>query len=123
MKQPSSFKYQVDGATGVGTITLDRPAKMNALTFEVYEERRDLFAAVKSESDMGVIVITGAGRAFFTGGDVHERSLDGLSMGARSRGADSGVADAASGFPAAPVRTSFRRHSRIESVTTSAWPR
>ena len=72
MKQPSSFNYQFDAATHVGTITLDRPAKMNALTFEVYEELRDLFAAVKAEPDLRALVITGAGRAFCTGGDVHE---------------------------------------------------
>ena len=72
MKQPSSFSYELDDATGVGTITLDRPAKMNALTFEVYAELRDLFAAVEADPDVRALVITGAGRAFCTGGDVHE---------------------------------------------------
>ena len=49
MKPPSSFGYPFDDAAQVGTITLDWPAKMNALTFEVYAELRDLFAAVKGE--------------------------------------------------------------------------
>jgi enoyl-CoA hydratase/carnithine racemase len=72
MNQPSSFGYALDVETNVGTITLNRPDKMNALTFQVYEELRDLVAGVKSEPDLRALVITGAGRAFCAGGDVHE---------------------------------------------------
>ncbi len=59
-------------AEGVATITLDRPEKLNALTFEVYADLRDLFAWIPERKDVRVIVITGEGRGFCSGGDVHE---------------------------------------------------
>ncbi len=69
---PKSFRYALDAATGVATITLDRPDALNALTFEVYAELRDCFLALQHERDVKVVVITGAGRAFCSGGNVHE---------------------------------------------------
>lgn len=69
---PSSFRYELDSESGVATITLDRPERLNALTFEVYRELRDLFAALDTEPGVRSIVVTGAGRAFCSGGDVEE---------------------------------------------------
>lgn len=84
MKQPTSFLYQQD-EHGVATITLNRPERLNALTFEVYRELTDLFAALREEKDVRVVVITGSGRAFCSGGDVHDiigelfsRNMEGL---------------------------------------------
>ena len=54
------------------TITLNRPERLNALTFEVYRELTDTFAALRSEGSVRVVVITGAGRAFCSGGDVRD---------------------------------------------------
>jgi len=71
-KTPESFRYEHDTASGVATITLDRPERLNALTFEVYRELRDLFGALDSEPGVRAIVVTGAGRAFCSGGDVEE---------------------------------------------------
>ena len=71
MTNPTSFRYQHDRATGVATITLDRPDRLNALTFEIYAELRDCFDALAGEADVRAVVITGAGKAFCTGGDVH----------------------------------------------------
>lgn len=68
--QPRSFLYGLDG--GVATITLNRPGRLNALTFEVYEELRDTFRALDSERGVRAIVITGSGRAFCSGGDVED---------------------------------------------------
>jgi enoyl-CoA hydratase/carnithine racemase len=56
----------------VGTITLNRPDRKNPLTFESYAELRDLFRALQYASDVKVIVVTGAGGNFCSGGDVHE---------------------------------------------------
>jgi enoyl-CoA hydratase/carnithine racemase len=70
--RPTSFLYQVNQATGVATITLNRPDRLNALTFEVYAELRDTFAALDTEPGVRVVVITGAGRAFCSGGDVED---------------------------------------------------
>lgn len=68
--EPESFLYEFDGDTGVATITLDRPERLNALTFEVYRELRDTFRALDTESGVRSILITGSGRAFCSGGDV-----------------------------------------------------
>ena len=72
MIAPKTFLYAVDPATSVATITLNRPERLNALTFDVYTELRDTFRALDTEAGVRVIVITGAGRAFCTGGDVED---------------------------------------------------
>jgi len=70
--QPKSFLYSLDADTGVATITLNRPDRLNALTFEVYDELRRAFYALHDEEDVRVIVLTGTGRGFCTGGDVED---------------------------------------------------
>ena len=70
MLSPKSFLYEV--RDGVGRITLDRPERLNALTFEVYRELTDAFRALRDEREVRAVVITGAGRAFCSGGDVRE---------------------------------------------------
>jgi enoyl-CoA hydratase/carnithine racemase len=67
---PKSFRYAFDPATAVATITLNRPERLNALTFEVYAELRDTFRALDTEPGVRAVIITGTGRAFCTGGDV-----------------------------------------------------
>jgi enoyl-CoA hydratase/carnithine racemase len=54
------------------TITLDRPERKNPLTFELYAELRDRFRALKSDPSVKVVVLTGAGENFCSGGDVHD---------------------------------------------------
>ncbi|MGB9178584.1 MAG: enoyl-CoA hydratase family protein [Pyrinomonadaceae bacterium] len=83
MIQPKSFLYEEQN--GVATITLNRPERLNALTFEVYRELTDTFAALRCEEGVRAVVITGAGRAFCSGGDVHDiigklfaRDIEGL---------------------------------------------
>ncbi len=56
----------------VGTITFSRPDKLNALTFDVYADLRDLLREVPHRDDVDVLVITGTGRGFCSGGDVEE---------------------------------------------------
>lgn len=67
---PKTFRYEVS-ASGVATITLTRPDSLNSLTFEVYEELRDTFAALDHEEKVRAVMITGEGRAFCSGGDVN----------------------------------------------------
>lgn len=69
---PRSFAYDLDAETSVATITLDRPDRLNALTFEVYEELRNTFRALDTEPGVRAIVLTGRGRAFCSGGDVED---------------------------------------------------
>jgi len=71
MLSPTSFLYEVSDK-GIATITLNRPERLNAITFEVYRELTETFAALRDEKDVRVVVITGAGKAFCSGGDVHD---------------------------------------------------
>ena len=64
------FAWSFEG--GVGTLTLSRPERKNPLTFDSYAELRDLFQALKFANDVKVVVVTGAGGNFCSGGDVHE---------------------------------------------------
>lgn len=67
---PKTFRYELKDRVGV--ITLDRPEKLNALTLDVYAELRDFFVALRSVDAVRAVVLTGAGRAFCSGGDVDE---------------------------------------------------
>lgn len=64
------FQWSVEGS--VATLTLSRPERKNPLTFESYAELRDLFRSLTSAGDIKVVVLTGAGNNFCSGGDVHE---------------------------------------------------
>jgi enoyl-CoA hydratase/carnithine racemase len=59
-------------ADGVATITFSRPDKLNALTFDVYADLRDVLAELPHRGDARVIVLAGQGRGFCSGGDVEE---------------------------------------------------
>ncbi|MEV6877884.1 enoyl-CoA hydratase family protein [Amycolatopsis sp. NPDC051128] len=69
-KEWEHFEFTV--ADGVATVTLDRPEKLNALTFDVYADLRDLIIELPQHEDVRVLVITGRGRGFCSGGDVEE---------------------------------------------------
>lgn len=60
----------VDG--GVATVAFDRPDRLNALTFDVYADLRDLLGELEHRDDVRVLVITGTGDGFCSGGDVNE---------------------------------------------------
>jgi enoyl-CoA hydratase/carnithine racemase len=64
------FDFDIDD--GVATVTFSRPEKLNALTFDVYADVRDLLTELPHRDDVRVLVITGTGRGFCSGGDVHE---------------------------------------------------
>lgn len=65
-----NFDLRIDDR--VATVTFSRPEKLNALTFEVYADLRDLLAEVPQRDDVRALVITGTGRGFCSGGDVNE---------------------------------------------------
>jgi 2-(1,2-epoxy-1,2-dihydrophenyl)acetyl-CoA isomerase len=58
-------------AGAVATVTLNRPAALNAVYGEVFRELLSHLAAIDADSSIRVVVLTGAGRAFCAGGDVH----------------------------------------------------
>jgi len=89
MPSPRSFRYEERDRVGI--ITLDRPDRFNALTFEVYRELSDLFAVIDRRSfdpsgqGARALVLQGEGKAFCSGGDVEDiighlfdRDMEGL---------------------------------------------
>jgi enoyl-CoA hydratase/carnithine racemase len=64
------FRYEVQD--GIATVTFDRPEVLNALTLDIYAQFRDLLATLRGDDAVKVLVLTGAGRGFCSGGDVHE---------------------------------------------------
>ena len=84
MFEPASFLFGLNEETGVATITLNRPDRLNALTFEVYDELRRSFAELHDDGSVRAIVITGSGRAFCSGGDV--KDIIGALLGRDFRG-------------------------------------
>src|SRR5499433_1516151 len=67
---PQHFQWRQEGRVGV--ITLNRPEKKNPLTFESYAELRDTFRNLVYTEDVRVVILTGAGGNFCSGGDVNE---------------------------------------------------
>jgi enoyl-CoA hydratase/carnithine racemase len=67
LPHPTSFAMTLE--RGVVTITLDREKRLNALTFEVYQELAETFEQLDRFDEVRAIVITGRGRGFCSGGD------------------------------------------------------
>jgi enoyl-CoA hydratase/carnithine racemase len=80
-QQWQNFDFSV--ADGVATVTLNRPEKLNALTFEAYADLRDLLAELPYRGDTKVLVLRGKGRGFCGGGDVNEIIGELIKMEAR----------------------------------------
>jgi enoyl-CoA hydratase/carnithine racemase len=64
--------FRFDVADRVGTVTFDRPERLNALTLDVYADLRDLFTEAEHRSDVDALLIAGEGKGFCSGGDVHD---------------------------------------------------
>ena len=69
---PSWEHFDFSVGEGVATIHLNRPEKLNALTFDAYADLRDLVFELPQRGDTRVLVISGEGRGFSSGGDVEE---------------------------------------------------
>ena len=63
-------RWEISGK--VVRVTLDRPDRKNPLSFESYAELRDRFRALKDDGAVKVVVLTGAGENFCSGGDVRD---------------------------------------------------
>jgi enoyl-CoA hydratase len=61
---------------GVGIATLNRPDKLNAMNRRLSSELHDAVKRFEADDAVGCIVVTGAGRAFSAGGDIHEQRED-----------------------------------------------
>jgi enoyl-CoA hydratase/carnithine racemase len=58
---------------GLVTITLNRPAKLNAIDAEMHDELQRACHALKYDADARVVILTGAGRAFSAGDDLRPK--------------------------------------------------
>lgn len=65
----NSLLFEIDD--GIATIRLNDPERLNALTFETYAELERVFGALAEDSNVKVVVLTGAGKGFCSGGSVH----------------------------------------------------
>ena len=72
MNTPKHFDYSLNASTGVAIVRLNRPDRLNALTFDIYDELRQTFKALSTASGVRAVIITGTGKAFCSGGDVHD---------------------------------------------------
>jgi len=65
-----SFIYEVED--GIATVRLNDPDRLNALTFQTYEELEKITGELAHEDAVKVLVLTGTGKGFCSGGSVHE---------------------------------------------------
>ncbi len=78
----SRIRYEVDGAAGVATVTINRPDVLNALDLPTLTEMAAAFQQASWDESVAVVVVTGAGdRAFCTGADLDEQALMGSTSG------------------------------------------
>ncbi|MCI0606029.1 enoyl-CoA hydratase family protein [bacterium] len=68
MMAPESFELHI--ADGIAQIVLSRPEAYNALTFDVYRELNQCFIELQTEDSVRVVILSGRGKAFCSGGDV-----------------------------------------------------
>ncbi len=66
---PTAFLYEE--RDGIARITLNRPERLNALTFDTYEQLLATFRALRGRPGIRAVLMAGAGRGFCSGGD-HE---------------------------------------------------
>jgi len=86
------LRVEVDD--GVATLTMNRPERRNALTPAMIDGLARGLAAVEIDDEVGVVVLTGAGGAFCSGGDVKamaDRSAPASGGGSRGSGLDASI--------------------------------
>ena len=66
----TSFIYEV--VDGIATIRLNDPDRLNALTFQTYSELEQVMAYLARDEIVKVVVLTGVGRGFCSGGSIHD---------------------------------------------------
>jgi enoyl-CoA hydratase len=75
---------------GIGLITLDRPERLNAITWELVDEVHECLSEIESDPSIRVVIITGAGRGFCSGTDLkagreNPEAKSDVSTGSRSQ--------------------------------------
>lgn len=67
---PRGFRCEIEH--GVAHVTLERPDRLNALTFEIYDELARTFEGLDANTETRAVVLSGAGKGFCSGGDVDD---------------------------------------------------
>jgi enoyl-CoA hydratase len=63
----------VEETNGIAVVTINRPAKLNALNNETLDELNECFLSIRNDGNIKVVIITGAGeKAFIAGADISE---------------------------------------------------
>ncbi|MCB9649759.1 MAG: enoyl-CoA hydratase family protein [Deltaproteobacteria bacterium] len=70
MQLPEGLHFSVE--EGVATLRLDRADRLNSLTFEIYQALVDTFHALQGMDEVRAVIVTGTGKGFCSGGDVHD---------------------------------------------------
>ena len=71
---PSYNAIQFDLSDRIATITFNRPDRLNAINEDMRDDFSRLFTELQTNEDIGVVIFTGAGRAFSAGGDIESIS-------------------------------------------------
>ena len=98
----------VEKKDGIATLTLNRPDQMNALSAELLRALADEIGRLRTDREIGVVILTGAGRGFCAGLDLKE-------MGSR----EGREKREAGGTPAANARASKRQETAPSDIRTS----
>jgi enoyl-CoA hydratase len=70
---PHFNNLRLDVSESIATLTIDRPAVRNALNLETVNECHAALAALEADSQVGVLIVTGAGEsAFVSGADIND---------------------------------------------------
>src|SRR5512134_795698 len=64
--------FDLSVVEGIGLVTFNRPKSLNSLTFEVYRELVRFFEDARRDPNLKVVVLTGTGKGFCSGGDVFD---------------------------------------------------
>ena len=78
-------RYEVDGA--VARVTIDRPERHNAMSFQVMQGLAEAFETARADDDVRVLVVTGAGERAFCAANLRLRGLAVVAVGIALNGA------------------------------------
>jgi enoyl-CoA hydratase len=88
----------VEKSEGIVTLTLNRPEAMNALSRELRRALVHTFDDLRNDSDVGVVILTGAGRAFCAGIDLKELGSANTTLNADTVGGELDIVQAMGRF-------------------------
>ena len=72
MTNPELQHLRIDRSAGIGTLTLNRPQALNALSVALLGELRRALEALAQDTEVKVLILTAAGRGFCAGADLHD---------------------------------------------------